>query len=135
MPSELTEWVGHQFPEHSLTVTQKMIDAFADVIDAPTGGNAPLSFPMRIDMNGPHARNRLETLGIPIGSVLHAEQRFQEIRAITAGMTVTCSTSVRDVAVKKQGTLVLVTFQTGFAENQRPLGEMQFTIAVRRADA
>lgn len=134
MPTKLAKWIGHQFPKHSVNVTQEMIDAFAAAIGAPQGGVAPPSFPMCIEMDGPHARNRLYTLGIAMGSVLHAEQRFDEIQAIKASMTVTCSTSVLDVVEKKNGALLLVTFQTRFSQSRRPLGEMYFTIAVRGAN-
>ncbi|WP_424830492.1 FAS1-like dehydratase domain-containing protein [Ruegeria sp.] len=131
MPLDTSGWLEREFPSHRIQVTQDQINAFAAAVGESDLSEGPPTFPVFLDFASPEAARRLQTLGIPLPSVLHAEQGFTSHRPVVAGMDLTCSTKLSGLVEKKGGALLLVTFDTQFEDEAGLVAEMVFTLAVR----
>lgn len=94
---------------------------------------APLTLPFCLLMDDPNGLGYLADLGIPVGRMLHAEERVVPHQPICAGDRVRVQRRVRDMYSKKNGTLDFVVF--GFEVRRADTGELmaesESTLVVR----
>lgn len=93
---------------------------------------APPTFAFCLEMEKPNPFEDLETMGIDLGKVLHAEQNFNYHAPICAGDSLTFETRVSDIYVKKGGALEFVV-QDSRVNNQTGtlVAELRRVIMVR----
>ncbi len=93
---------------------------------------APPTFAFCLEMEKPNPFEDLETMGIDLGKVLHAEQNFNYHAPICAGDSLTFETRVSDIYVKKGGALEFVV-QDSRVNNQTGtlVAELRRVIVVR----
>ncbi len=93
---------------------------------------APPTFSFCLDMEKPNPFEDLETMGIDLGKVLHAEQSFDYHAPICAGDSLTFENQVSDIYDKKGGALEFVV-QDCRVKNQTgtTVAELRRVIVVR----
>lgn len=94
---------------------------------------APLTLPFCLLMDDPNGLGYLADLGIPVGRMLHAEERVVPHGPICAGDRVRVQRRVRDMYSKKNGTLdfVVFGFEVRRADTGDLLAESESTLVVR----
>lgn len=139
--------IGLKSPPHTVEVEKGRLRFFAKAIGetnpiytdeaaAKTAGYAslpaPPTFVFCLDMEKPNPFEDLETMGINLGKVLHAEQNFTYHAPIYAGDSLTFETHVSDIYEKKDGALEFV-IQDCSVKNQTGalVAELRRTIVVR----
>lgn len=130
MPIDTSTWLDTQFPDFTVETTEVMINDFAEAVGHQHTGT-PETFPIRLYMDGPQGLQQLQTLGIPVHKVLHAEQGFHYHQAIIAGMQLTAKTRVGNVSHSASGKMIFVTFNIDFYCHNDLVVEMIFGLAVR----
>ena len=93
---------------------------------------APPTFGFSLSLAAPNPYKFLKEMGIPLGNVLHGEQKFQYFKPIVAGDTITLQRTIKDIQVKKEGQMELV-FDEVNMTNQRDelVGKMLITTVIR----
>ncbi|MBU6213484.1 MAG: MaoC family dehydratase N-terminal domain-containing protein [Actinomycetales bacterium] len=74
---------------------------FADIIAAPT-------YAIVLTLDGAAELSRDPEIGLDFSHVVHSDQRFEHVRPITAGDTLTVTTTVRDVKSLAGNTVLTV---------------------------
>ncbi len=71
-------------------------------------------------------------MGVPIGRILHGEQKFKYYKPILEGDEITLQRSIMDIATKKEGKMELI-FEEVTLNNQNKelVGKMNIIIVVR----
>jgi len=95
----------------------------------------PPSFYFSLELERPDPFCWLAALGIDVRQLLHGEQSFTYHAMAHAGDTLTLSSRIVDVAVKKGGALELLTKQTSVARGGQPIAKAVSVIVVRNPEA
>jgi acyl dehydratase len=91
----------------------------------------PPSFYFSLELERPDPFAWLTALGVDPRQVLHGEQAFTYHALAHAGDTLTLHTRITDLAVKKGGTLELLTKQTSVSRDGQPVADVVTVIVVR----
>ena len=143
-----TSFIGHEFTPKDIIVeagqlrffaksTREKNDIYWSEEAAIAAGHpslpAPPTFLFSLDILAPNKdKSILELLGIDIGKILHAEQRFKYIRQIYAGDKITLNTKIADMYEKKGGALQFVVSEiTATNQNNEIVGSMTSSLVVR----
>ena len=93
---------------------------------------APPTFLFSIDLEQDNPFADIESMGINLGKILHAEQGFTYHEPICAGDTITLQSKVTDIYDKKGGALeFLVQEYTAKNQDDTLVAEMRRTLVVR----
>ena len=93
---------------------------------------APPTFIFSIDLEQDNPFADIESMGINLGKILHAEQGFTYHEPICAGDTITLQSKVTDIYDKKGGALeFLVQEYTAKNQDDTLVAEMRRTLVVR----
>lgn len=93
---------------------------------------APPTFLFAAELDSGALFALLDRLGVPLGKVLHGEQRFEYLAPVVAGDTVTVSSRVADLYDKKNGALEFIEIES-HAVNQHgtPVARLRSVTVVR----
>jgi acyl dehydratase len=93
---------------------------------------APPTFLFGAELDEGTLEGLLDTLGIPIGKILHGEQGFTYHRPACAGETITVRSKITDIYDKKGGALEFIV-KTAEARNGKDelVAELRTSIVVR----
>ncbi len=69
---------------------------------------APPTFLFAAELDSGALFALLDRLGVPLGKVLHGEQRFEYLAPVVAGDTVTVSSRIADIYDKRNGALEFI---------------------------
>ena len=121
------------------TATGQPDPVYADLDAAKAAGHPdlpiPPSFYFSLELERPDPFGWLTALGIDLRRVLHGEQSFAYHTMAYAGNILTLRSRVVDVAVKKGGTLELLTKETSVTRDRQPIAEGVSVIVVRNPEA
>lgn len=141
------QWIGHELPVAVLPIEAGRLKFFAQVTGetdpvyldeaaACAAGHAALPAPptflfaAELDTGG--LAYLLQTLQVPLESVLHGEQGFTYHHPVYAGDTITVRPRITDIVDKKNGALEFIT-KTATAHNQHGqlVAELRSVVVVR----
>tara|TARA_B100000497_G_C7592338_1_gene356145 strand:+ start:514 stop:954 length:441 start_codon:yes stop_codon:yes gene_type:complete len=141
------KWIGHAFPPLTAKVESGQLAFFAKAVsennpvykdenDAIVQGYeripAPLTFGFSLNLNTPETFGYLKDMGVPIGRILHGEQKFKYYKPILEGDEITLQRSIMDIATKKEGKMELIFEEvTMNNQNKELVGKMNIIIVVR----
>ncbi|MFZ5511862.1 MAG: MaoC family dehydratase N-terminal domain-containing protein [Pseudomonadota bacterium] len=141
------KWIGHDLGSSVLPIERGRLRFFAKAIgetdpvytdeaatreagyaDLP----APPTFLFAAELDSGALFALLERLKIPLGKVLHGEQRFEYLAPVVAGDTVTVSSRIADLYDKKNGALEFIEIESR-AVNQHgtPVARLRSVTVVR----
>jgi len=141
------KWIGHELGSSVLPIERGRLKFFAQAIGETdpvyTDGTAardagyanlpaPPTFLFAAELDSGALFALLERLGVPLGKVLHGEQRFEYLAPVVAGDTVTVSSRVADLYDKKNGALEFIEIESR-AVNQHgtPVARLRSVTVVR----
>lgn len=141
------KWIGHTFPPITTTVEAGQLGFFAksvqeknkvysDKAAAKEAGYdnlpAPPTFGFSLNLASPNPFKYIQDMEIPIGRMLHADQKFEYFKPIVAGDEITLQRTIVDIFDKKGGKLEFVTEETKLTnQNNELVGKMTATLVVR----
>jgi hypothetical protein len=110
------------------------VHRFARSIGAPVGDEAPPTF---LTVMRRSEFDLFDQLGIPLQSILHAEQEYTYVEPIRVGDTVRCQSELAKVLEKSgaSGSMAFMTFRTEFIVRERPVATSSTVIVVRHQHA
>jgi acyl dehydratase len=73
---------------------------------------APPTYPVCLGADDPKGLQYLTDLGVPMGRMLHGEQRIHQVEPICAGDRLLVTRRVRDIYDKKGGALEFIVFES-----------------------
>ena len=127
--------LGYCLPAFTVTVEPAVLAAFAEAIGesdpAFRGEIAPPTFMKVLEGQDNSSRRIMEALGADLKRILHAEQHFEYILPIRAGMQVSVSRRVADIYDKRDGQLEFVQIETTFSGDGAVLGHSRQLVLVR----
>jgi hypothetical protein len=91
-----------------VTVSQSEIDAFCAVISESNTTVAPPTFSIRITLEQSHQILSNPKIGLDWSRVVHGDQRFQIKRAIVAGDSFKCSSTIESYKLSSGNEIVIV---------------------------
>jgi hypothetical protein len=91
-----------------VTVSQSEIDAFCAVISESNTTVAPPTFSIRITLEQSHQILSNPKIGLDWSRVVHGDQRFQIKRAIVAGDSFKCSSTIESYKLSSGNEIVTV---------------------------
>jgi acyl dehydratase len=141
------KWIGYELPAATMEIERGRLRFFAKAIgelepiytDVKTAREAgypdlpaPPTFLFGAELDAGTLEGLLDTLGIPIGKILHGEQGFTYHRPVCAGETITVRSKITDIYDKKGGALEFIV-KTAEArnENNELVAELRTSIVVR----
>lgn len=93
---------------------------------------APPTFGFCLEMESNSLWDNIETMGVPVGKILHGSQTFKYHKPICAGDRITFETKVSNIFDKKGGALEFITENsTGKNEDGAVVIELERVIVVR----
>jgi hypothetical protein len=108
------KFLGYTFPAFTVVASAERIQRFARAIglehDDP--GHAPPTFMKAIEGEHNSSRRILETLGVPLARVLHAEQHFDYFLPIRASDNLQVQRTVSDIYEKRNGEMEFVVIES-----------------------
>ncbi|GAA3566781.1 MaoC family dehydratase N-terminal domain-containing protein [Amycolatopsis ultiminotia] len=111
---------------------------YFDVDSAVAAGHpdlpVPPSFYFSLELERPDPFGWLTGLGVDLRRVLHGEQSFTYHALAYAGDTLTLTTRISDVTVKKGGALELLTKLTEITRDGTPIADATSVIVVRNPE-
>ena len=93
----------------------------------------PPTFLFGVELERPEPFAWLTVHGVDMGQVLHGSQSFDYLAPVFAGDTVTASSAITDVQVKKGGALTLVERETTITRDEQTVARLTSVIAIRGA--
>jgi len=128
--------IGYRLPTFTVTVEPAALAAFADAIGetdpAFRGEIAPPTFMKVLEGQDNSSRRIMEALGADLKRILHAEQSFEYIAPICAGMQLSVSRRVADMYDRRDGQLEFVVIETTFSDAEAGvLGRSRQLVLVR----
>jgi acyl dehydratase len=141
-----TALIGARTPEHTVEVERGRLRFFAqatgqqdpvysDLAAARAAGHrdlpVPPTFLFCLEMDTPDRGRFLAESGVDIRTVLHGGQAFDYHAQAYAGDTLTFSTVVKDVYVKKGGALEFIVRATDVTRDGAAVATLTSTIVVR----
>lgn len=141
------KWIGVDLGHSALAIERGRLKFFAtaigetdpvytDVAAARDAGYAdlpaPPTFLFAAELDSGALFTLLDRLGVPLGKVLHGEQRFEYLAPVVAGDTVTVSSRIADLYDKKNGALEFIEIESR-AVNQHgtPVARLRSVTVVR----
>lgn len=141
------KWIGHELGSSALAIERGRLKFFAKAIGetdpvytdesaARDAGYAdlpaPPTFLFAAELDSGALFALLDRLGVPLGKVLHGEQRFEYLAPVVAGDTVTVSSRIADLYDKKNGALEFIEIESR-AVNQHgtPVARLRSVTVVR----
>lgn len=141
------KWIGVDLGSSALTIERGRLKFFAKAIGetdpvytdeaaARDAGYAdlpaPPTFLFAAELDSGALFALLDRLGVPLGKVLHGEQRFEYLAPAVAGDTVTVSSRIADLYDKKNGDLEFIEIESQ-AVNQHgtPVARLRSVTVVR----
>ncbi len=111
-------------------VGEERVHRFARSIGAPENEIAPPTF---LTCMRRSEFNLFDQLGIPLQSILHAEQEYTYVEPIRVGDSVDCQSELFKVLEKSgpTGTMSFMTFKTAFVVRGRSIATSSTVIVVR----
>jgi acyl dehydratase len=94
---------------------------------------APPTFAFCLGADDPNGLDYLDELGVPMGRMLHGEQRITLLEPICAGDRVSVSRKVGDIYEKKNGALEFIVFESEVRDrgDDRVLARGESVLVVR----
>lgn len=128
--------VGFRLPTFTVNVEPGTLAAFANAIGETDPAFreefAPPTFMKVLEGKDNSSRRIMEVLGADLKRILHAEQVFDYIAPIRAGMQVRVSRRVADIYARRDGQLEFVVIETTFSEEEAGvLGRSRQLVLVR----
>ena len=126
--------LGTALPPFTVEVTAERIAQFRAAIGATTGPRdcAPPTFMKAVEGEQNSSRRILETLGVDLRRVLHAEQQFDYLGAIRAGDRLSVQRTVVDLYDKKNGAMSFIVIESTLTHAERGLlGRSRQVVLVR----
>ena len=126
--------LGYALPPFTVEVTAARIALFLKAIVAEDGPQdvAPPTFMKAVEGEQNSSRRILETLGVDLRRVLHAEQQFDYLGPIRAGDSVTVQRTVTDLYDKKNGAMDFIVIESTVSHAERGLlGRSRQVVLVR----
>lgn len=130
--------IGYCLPAFTVTVGRAELAAFAEAIgetDPLCGEIAPPTFMKVLEGQDNSSRRIMEALDADLKRILHAEQHFEYLAPIRAGMQVCVERRVADIYDRREGQLEFVLIETVFSdisnEDAGVLGRSQQLVLVR----
>lgn len=128
--------IGYCLPVFSVTVEAAALVLFADAIGETDpqfrGEVAPPTFMKVLEGQGNSSRRIMEAVGADLKRILHAEQHFEYLAPIRAGMRVNVERRVSDIYHRRDGQLEFVLIETTFSnEGVGILGRSRQLVLVR----
>lgn len=141
------KWIGHELGSSRLPIERSRVKYFAKAIGetdpvytdeaaARDAGYAdlpaPPTFLFAAELDSGVLFSLFDLLGVPLGKVLHGEQRFEYLAPVVAGDTVTVRSRIADLYDKKNGALEFIEIESQ-AVNQHgtPLARLRSVTIVR----
>ncbi len=141
------KWIGHELGSSPLLIERGRLKFFAQAIGetdpvytdeaaARDAGYAdlpaPPTFLFAAELDSGALFALLDRLGVPLGKVLHGEQRFEYLAPVVAGDMVTVSSRIADLYDKKNGALEFIEIESR-AVNQHgtPVARLRSVTVVR----
>ena len=141
------KWIGHELGSSVLAIERGRLKFFAKAIGetdpvytdeaaARDAGYAdlpaPPTFLFAAELDSGALFALLDRLGVPLGKVLHGEQRFEYLAPVVAGDTVTVNSRIADLYDKKNGALEFIEIESR-AVNQHgtPVARLRSVTVVR----
>ena len=140
------KWIGHSFPPLTTKVEAGQLGFFAKAVSennrvytdesvAKKSGYpalpAPPTFGFSLNLASPNPFGYMKEMGIPLGRVLHGEQKFQYFKPIVAGDEITLQRTIVDILVKKGGKMELISEEVTLTnQNEALVGKMLSTTVV-----
>lgn len=141
------KWIGHELGSSVLPIERGRLKFFAKAIGetdpvytdeaaARDAGHAdlpaPPTFLFAAELDSGALFALLERLDVPLGRVLHGEQRFEYLAPVVAGDTVMISSRVDNIYDKKNGALEFIEIESR-AVNQHgtPVARLHSVTVVR----
>ncbi|MCU1601282.1 MAG: MaoC-like dehydratase [Frankiales bacterium] len=110
---------------------------WTDVTAAQAAGHTDLPVPptflFGIELQQEEPFGWLTQHGVDMSAVLHGTQSFDYVTPVFAGDTVTASSSITDVQVKKGGALTMVERRTDITRDAETVARLTSVIVVRSA--
>jgi hypothetical protein len=107
-------FLGYSLPTFSVVASPARIERFARAIglEGAADGCAPPTFMKAIEGEHNSSRRILETMGVPLAKVLHAEQQFDYFSPIRAGDNLQVQRTVTDIYDKRDGEMEFVVIES-----------------------
>jgi len=141
------KWIGHSFPPLTTAVEQGQLGFFAKAVSeknpiytnndrAKEAGYKAIpaapTFGFSLNLATPNPFAYMQEMGVPLGRVLHGEQKFTYHKPIVAGDIITLQRTIKDIIVKKNGKMELIIEQIDVKNDAQELvSQMISTIVVR----
>jgi hypothetical protein len=114
--------IGFSLPAFAVAVEPWRVKLFCQAIGEGDAafwerGPVPPTFLKAIEAENQSSRVMLETLGVPLRRVLHAEQAFEYIAAVHIGDQITVERKVVDIYDKKGGALEFIAIDSEFTKD------------------
>jgi acyl dehydratase len=107
---------------------------YSDLAQARAAGHpdlpVPPTFLMGLEIETEDVYRTLESLGVPLGDVLHGEQEFTYCRPVHAGDTVALTTRIADVYERKAGRLEFLVRETRVDRDDELVARMRSVLVV-----
>ena len=126
--------LGFALPPFTVEVTAARIALFLKAIGAEEGPQdiAPPTFMKAVEGEQNSSRRILETLGVDLRRVLHAEQQFDYLGPIRAGDSLSVQRTVTDLYDKKNGAMDFIVIESTVSHAERGLlGRSRQVVLVR----
>lgn len=126
--------LGFALPPFVVDVTAARIALFLKAIGAADGPQdiAPPTFMKAVEGEQNSSRRILETLGVDLRRVLHAEQQFDYLGPIRAGDALVVQRTVTDLYDKKNGAMDFIVIESTVSHAERGLlGRSRQVVLVR----
>lgn len=110
--------LGYALPPFAVTVSPERLARFTEAIGEHNpvfrAGIAPPTFLKVLEGEDNSSRRILETLGVELSRVLHAEQQFDYLGPVRAGDELKVERRVSDLYEKKGGEMDFIVIETNF---------------------
>ncbi len=128
--------IGYCLPVLTEVVSAAELETFAAAIGVVAAGPdeaAPLTFMKVLEGRNDSSRRIMqEVLGVDLTRILHAEQHFEYLAPLRAGMRVQVARRIADIYERRQGALEFVSIETTFSNDEgEALGRSRQLVLVR----
>ncbi|CDM25249.1 MaoC-like hydratase/dehydratase [Castellaniella defragrans 65Phen] len=128
--------IGYRLPVFTELVSAAELAAFAAAVGVAAPGpdeGAPPTFMKVLEGRNDSSRHIMQTvLGADLAHILHAEQHFEYLAPIRAGMRVQVARRIADIYERRRGALEFVSIETTFSNDEgEVLGRSRQLVLVR----